>query len=332
MAPRPVTLTFAGDDKSLTRTFDNVGAGAKEMAGKLESAGAKAKEMGSKFDGAADQMDNSETKLMGTADLLDGLATTMGLPIDGAIQMTRGFADMASGIKATVIPGLQSLWATMMANPLVAVAVVVGALVTAFVIAYRESETFRDIVQGVFRGVQQVVGDVIGWILDGIDKFLGGIASTAEAASHLPIVGDKFAGIADKIRGAQHSVQDLADDMHNLGVEADDATLKAGGLAGALSRFQNLGPSGLAAIMGAIRPTAPHRAAGGPVIPGGAYMVGEQGPELFRPGTAGTIAPGGAGGTQIIQVVVDGRVLTEVVHDGLLAKQRRGGNLGIVGA
>ena len=135
MAPKPVTLTFAGDDRSLTRTFDNVGDGAKTMAAKLDTASDRAKAMGSSFDGAADKMDASEGKLMGTADLLDGLATTMGLPLDGAINMARGFADMASGLKATVIPALQSLWATMLANPLVAIAAVVGVVVAAFVVA-----------------------------------------------------------------------------------------------------------------------------------------------------------------------------------------------------
>jgi len=64
------------------------------------------------------------------------------------------------------------------------------------------------------------------------------------------------------------------------------------------------------------------RAGGGPVAAGRPYMVGERGPELFVPNSAGSIVPNG-GGAQVIQLVVDGRVLTEVVHNGLLAKQRR---------
>lgn len=36
------------------------------------------------------------------------------------------------------------------------------------------------------------------------------------------------------------------------------------------------------------------RAGGGPVVPGGAYLVGERGPELFTPATAGTVAPAAA--------------------------------------
>jgi len=36
------------------------------------------------------------------------------------------------------------------------------------------------------------------------------------------------------------------------------------------------------------------RAGGGPVVPGGAYLVGEGGPEVFRPAGAGTVDSGGA--------------------------------------
>jgi len=41
---------------------------------------------------------------------------------------------------------------------------------------------------------------------------------------------------------------------------------------------------------------APGRATGGPVSPGQAYMVGENGPELFVPTAAGSIAANGGGG------------------------------------
>ena len=47
------------------------------------------------------------------------------------------------------------------------------------------------------------------------------------------------------------------------------------------------------------------RAEGGPVLGGGAYLVGERGPEVFRPAGAGSIEPlGGAGVT--VNVSVDG--------------------------
>jgi hypothetical protein len=48
------------------------------------------------------------------------------------------------------------------------------------------------------------------------------------------------------------------------------------------------------------------RADGGPVLPGGAYLVGERGPEVFRPMGAGSIEPVGAGGGVSVTVNVQG--------------------------
>lgn len=47
------------------------------------------------------------------------------------------------------------------------------------------------------------------------------------------------------------------------------------------------------------------RADGGSVLGGGAYLVGERGPEVFRPAGAGAIEPAGGGGVTV-NVRVDG--------------------------
>ncbi|MBU4136221.1 MAG: phage tail tape measure protein [Alphaproteobacteria bacterium] len=47
------------------------------------------------------------------------------------------------------------------------------------------------------------------------------------------------------------------------------------------------------------------RADGGTVLAGGAYLVGERGPEVFRPTGAGVIEPAGVGGVTV-HVQVDG--------------------------
>lgn len=48
------------------------------------------------------------------------------------------------------------------------------------------------------------------------------------------------------------------------------------------------------------------RAEGGPVLPGGAYLVGERGPEVFRPASAGDIEPAGSTGGISVTVNVQG--------------------------
>jgi hypothetical protein len=69
------------------------------------------------------------------------------------------------------------------------------------------------------------------------------------------------------------------------------------------------------------------RAGGGPVSAGAPYLVGELGPELFVPRASGSIVPNaaiaGGGGTQVIQLVVDGRVLASIVNDQLTRSMRQ---------
>lgn len=48
----------------------------------------------------------------------------------------------------------------------------------------------------------------------------------------------------------------------------------------------------------------PGRATGGPVAPGRPYLVGERGPELFVPTSAGQIDPGTGGGARAVNVSI----------------------------
>lgn len=84
---------------------------------------------------------------------------------------------------------------------------------------------------------------------------------------------------------------------------AAGAALKGGGLGEALSK----------SFAGA-------RADGGPVLPGGSYLVGERGPEVFRPAAAGSIEPAGAGGVSVTINVQGGEVGGLVRSDAQLAQ------------
>ncbi len=62
----------------------------------------------------------------------------------------------------TVVQGI--LNTVMTANPLVRIAMLIGLLVGAIVIAYRNSETFRNVVQGAWEGIKKAVGAVWSWL------------------------------------------------------------------------------------------------------------------------------------------------------------------------
>lgn len=61
------------------------------------------------------------------------------------------------------------------------------------------------------------------------------------------------------------------------------------------------------------------RAEGGPVAGGGAYLVGERGPEVFRPSGAGTIEPAGGAGVTV-NVRVDGGAQGLLRSEGQIAQ------------
>lgn len=199
-----VQITFAGDSKSLERTFDRVGSSAMDMAKTLDRADDKARGFGKGIDKATEAVDASESKFMGTADLLDGMASAFGLNIDGAITMARAFGDMASGLAQVVGPalskvlgmlGLQTaateaqvaatteaavaqtgLNAALFANPIGAVVAALAVLVGAFVLAYKNSETFRDFVTSAFDTIKKAIGPVID-IVGKVVGFIGGLFS-----------------------------------------------------------------------------------------------------------------------------------------------------------
>lgn len=84
---------------------------------------------------------------------------------------------------------------------------------------------------------------------------------------------------------------------------AAGAALKGGGLGEALTK----------SFSGA-------RADGGPVLPGGSYLVGERGPEVFRPASAGSIEPAGGGGISVTVNVQSGEASGLIRSDAQIAQ------------
>lgn len=192
MADATVKAIFAGDSTSLDRTFSKVGAGAKSMASDFDSASAKTKQFGGAVEGMNDKVDASESKFMGTADLLDGLGGAFGLPTEGVTNLARSFGDLAGGFTSVIGPAISKiagmlgfqtaatatqtaategaavaqggLNAALLANPIGLVVAGLVALGVALFVAWKKSETFRDIVRGAFdtvKGAAVAVWDFI---------------------------------------------------------------------------------------------------------------------------------------------------------------------------
>ena len=90
-------------------------------------------------------------------------------------------------------------------------------------------------------------------------------------------------------------------------IGAAGAALKGGGLADAVS----------GAVSGVFSGA---RAEGGPVGGGGAYLVGERGPEVFRPASAGSVEPLAGGGVSVTVHVSGGDMAGLARSDAQLAQ------------
>lgn len=169
-----VTVNFGADTKSFDRGIKDVQQGAADAGKSLDGMKRHAEEAGGGFDGIGEKLEGSTGKFRGGKDVVDGFSDSMeslGVALPGPLgnisMMAGGIADLADGIATTALPLLSKLWAVLMANPLFLVIGAVALLVAGFVIAYKKSETFRDIVNGVFDAVKrgaQVMADVFGKI------------------------------------------------------------------------------------------------------------------------------------------------------------------------
>jgi hypothetical protein len=180
------------------------------------------------------------------------------------------------------------------------------------------------IVQKVVPGVQIFIDSIGGE--KGISKALNAFVTAAKSIFIPVFQGIQFA--FDKIKGAvsdnkeefqallefiQKYVAPFLGGVFKLAIQGIGTALAAVvDVVGTLIRgFQTLISLG-SKIGGAIGGMfGGGRAAGGPVVGGTTYLVGEQGPELFTPSGSGNIIPNGAfggGGSNVINITVNGAI------------------------
>lgn len=134
--------------------------------------------------------------------------------------------------------------------------------------------------------VAEMRGAIEGSLVDGAERAGAAIESTL-----LRAVRTGKLGFDDLRRVALSVMAEIARSTLNAAL-----TTSGGGKGGLLALAANL----FTTILG-----APGRATGGPVGPGRAYMVGERGPELFVPTSAGRIDAGGLRTARDIRITVN---------------------------
>ncbi len=144
--------------------------------------------------------------------------------------------------------------------------------------------------QGFAQDVAAMRGTFDGTLVEGFSR-----AGNVLERGLLGAVRRGSLGFADLQRTALSVIDSIAAQAIR-GLGGGGSSSGGGGIGGLLG----LGTSLLGAALG-----LPGRATGGPVAPGRGYLVGERGPELFVPTSAGRIETGnGGGGTRDVRVAI----------------------------
>lgn len=220
------------------------------------------------------------------------------------------------GIVAAAVFVLNAALLILSANPIVlviaAIIILIAALALGFVLLWNHSETFRDIVTGVFNTVLSIIQTVWGWISDNWKLLL--TILTGPIGEAVGVITGHWDSIKSGFTSVKDWISDRIDDIlgffQGLGGSIKDAIsgvsdiilgpFKAAFNGIATAWNNSVGklsfeiPSWVPGVggKGFDVPDIPEwKAAGGPVSAYKPYIVGEVGPELFVPKMNGTIIP-----------------------------------------
>ena len=184
---RRIEVNLEGDSADFERS---IGAADKAVS-KLDQSLGEAQGAAGRFDGGLDKvndgLESSTSKFRSSADLAGGLGDVLGIQAAGPIAAyATGFADIADGLGGLLAPALQkakgafvAMNATLLANPIFLVVAALAALTIGFVIAYKKSETFRNIVNGAFDSIKKGASEFLGFIRNAVvdaAKVIGKVA------------------------------------------------------------------------------------------------------------------------------------------------------------
>lgn len=207
------------------------------------------------------------------------VAIAVGVGVLGGVLAIQAIPAAITAI-ATAVTGLAAAFGAWMvaAAPMIGILLVIGGLVLAYAtnwMGFRDTvNSIGDAIRNLASAMKGLASTEVPWWLRSQEE--GGLRSNWDIGNVLPSPGT---GVANKPF-----------------VAFNGSSVKGG----SGTAFVNKGT----AFMGG-GTAIPMRAAGGPVSGGSPYIVGERGPELFVPGSSGSIVPNGRmGGMQIGQLTV----------------------------
>lgn len=133
---------------------------------------------------------------------LIGVVTALGSFV--VITKVTGFVKKMIKTGGKLNKVLKALNLTMLANPFTWIAVGIGVLVAAFIIAYKKSETFRTFVNRLWEKLKEFGKGILSIVVLGLQKFYAFIQNKVvpiliQLASHIPPLWEKFKEFASAV-------------------------------------------------------------------------------------------------------------------------------------
>jgi len=207
MAGNTVTLTFAGETKSLSKAMADVGSQSETMASKVkESSDRIGKSTGEGFAKAEDGADGAEKRFHGFADSISGTKDAIeGLSTGDLPLLGTGLADVAGSMTDLFIPAGKAIWTTVTEKVIPAVisfAASVGETLMAPLIA-AGSVIFGTVVPAVWSFTAALLANPITWVVVGIVAL---IAIIVLLVNHFDLVKAAWDAVTHWIGDRVHDV------------------------------------------------------------------------------------------------------------------------------
>jgi hypothetical protein len=117
----------------------------------------------------------------------------------------------AAAIQQAILNGIMAI------NPVMAVVIAVALLAAGLVVLWNKSEAFRKIIIGAMQAG-----------VNGVATFLKAIGVLVEKLSGIPIIGKKFKGLADDIKGAASKLTEFSNGLDKLNAKKSTNPIQSG--------------------------------------------------------------------------------------------------------
>jgi len=261
-----------------------------------------------------------------------GALTRLGVPLDANIIKTKDFAAATSELEV-LFGGAAQTSANTYAGKL-------------RILDERTSELKESLGNLLLPQVQRFVEYANAKLLPALEQVAGGFAGDKSANTSAYRLGesiraltDSFGALFTALTGGKSS--DATSNVEALAKALNNVAKAVNGIAAAfeyLNRIWDKIPDKLKPLAtlstGAFQKFAGIRAAGGSVMGGQAYRVGEFGPEMFVPSGSGSIRPAGASGNVTINIngIVDAESARRSIERLLQDSGRRTAAVNLVGS